>query len=193
MKKNIYDKKNDNELVTEYRLHADNDAINELISRYSSKIYSLCTKYLNERDSEDAVLEILGKLINILRKHTICNFKSWIYVVTKNHCLMKKRQTERECLQFYDPVKFEHLSMEISEDDNHTYIDLISPEDIKEAINQLKESQRVCIHYFYYAKKSYKEISDLTGFNLKQVKSYIQNGKRNLKNYFILNKKVQNG
>ena len=31
--------------------------------------------------------------------------------------------------------------------------------------------------------KSYEEIEDLTGFNYNQVKSYIQNGKRNMKIY----------
>jgi RNA polymerase sigma-70 factor (ECF subfamily) len=183
-------KKSDKELLYEYQHCANKRALEVLIKRYSDKVHNLCSKYLKKNDTEDAVLEILGNLSEILKYHKICNFKSWLYVVTKNHCLMRKRQKERDGLQFYDPSKFEQISMENSEDEHHTYIDRITPADIKEALNQLKEPQKVCIEYFYYSKMSYQEISEKTGFDLKQVKSHIQNGKRNLKNYFIFNKKV---
>ena len=190
MKKMNYHKICDKDLLTEYQFRDNIRALEELLSRHSGRVHNLCVKYLGENNTEDAMLEVMGKLIEILRTHEICNFKSWLYVVTKNHCLMKKRQTEREGLKFYDPVEFENISVENDENDNHTYIDLIQPEELREALSKLKEPQKLCIEYFYYSKKSYKEISKITGFEIKQVKSHIQNGKRNLKNYFLLNKKI---
>jgi len=51
------------------------------------------------------------------------------------------------------------------------------------AISNLNTEQRLCINLFYLKEKCYEEISMQTGYSLKQVKSYIQNGKRNLKIY----------
>jgi RNA polymerase sigma-70 factor (ECF subfamily) len=65
----------------------------------------------------------------------------------------------------------------------HTY-DLL-----EEAIQELSEEQKLCVNLFYLQKKSYQQITDRTGFTLMQVKSYIQNGKRNLK--IILEKKLK--
>ena len=51
------------------------------------------------------------------------------------------------------------------------------------ALTHLKEEQRTCIELFFLQEKKYEEVAELTGFSAKQVKSYIQNGKRNLAIY----------
>ncbi len=52
---------------------------------------------------------------------------------------------------------------------------------LENCINELGMEQQLCIRHFYLAEKCYKEIVDITGFDINKVKSYIQNGKRNLK------------
>lgn len=59
--------------------------------------------------------------------------------------------------------------------------------DLEEAMQHLKKEQKTCIRMFYLQRKSYQSIAEETGFNLLQVKSYIQNGKRNLR--LLLEKK----
>ena len=54
-------------------------------------------------------------------------------------------------------------------------------EALKECIEQLKAEQKQCIEMFYYQKQCYQEIAEQLGMNEKKVKSYLQNGKRNLK------------
>jgi RNA polymerase sigma-70 factor (ECF subfamily) len=52
---------------------------------------------------------------------------------------------------------------------------------LEEALKQLGAEQRHCIELFYLGQKSYQQIMTETGLSFKQVKSFIQNGKRNLK------------
>lgn len=180
----------DAELICKYRENGDQKAFTTLVNRHLQLVFTVCNKFLNSQESHDASLEIFERLISLLKHHEIANFKSWLCVVTKNHCLMIKRQIERYPIQLFDPIEFEKNFMENYENCTPNYIELIKPEEVQHALEQLKESQKRCLQYFYYSKKTYKEISSLTGFDVKQVKSYIQNGKRNLKN--ILTKKQKN-
>jgi RNA polymerase sigma factor (sigma-70 family) len=54
-------------------------------------------------------------------------------------------------------------------------------ETLKKCIDQLKDEQKECIKLFYLEEKCYQEIAESTSYELKKVKSYIQNGKRNLR------------
>jgi len=183
----------DSELISKYRENNDQKAFEALLDRYLPLVYSVCTKFLSSHDSHDAAFEIFERLVILLKQHNIANFKSWLFVVTKNHCLGIKRQLERQAIQIVDPKDFEKNFMENNENETLNYIELIKPEEIKQAIDQLKESQKQCIQYFYFAKKTYKEISSITGFDIKQVKSHIQNGKRNLRNILMNNRNNLNG
>jgi len=58
---------------------------------------------------------------------------------------------------------------------------------LKEAMTSLNREQGLCVTLFYLEEKSYKEVVEITGFSSNQVKSYIQNGKRNLKLYLESN------
>ena len=60
-------------------------------------------------------------------------------------------------------------------------------EQMQSALEQLNQEQRTCISLYYLENHSYQEISTKTGYNGDQVKSYIQNGKRNLKNSMLKN------
>jgi len=150
-------------------------------------------KYLkNEDRSKDAVMQIFEKLFTDLLKHKVENFKPWLHMVVRNHCLglLRKDQSLKKNEITY---KTEFDFMEI-EDDEHLISENKHEKNITNlgnALKQLKTEQKECVELFYIQEKSYNEITDLTGYPIKKVKSYIQNGKRNLK--LILEKMVGAG
>ena len=137
-------------------------------------------KYLkNEEEAKDCVQQVFLKAITELHKYKVDYFKSWLYTVAKNHCLMKLRDKGKYNLEIT-----EHLSGTIEENTVETHLALEKDQAlnaVETALLQLNNEQQQCVTLFYLQKKSYHEITEITGFTLLQVKSYIQNGKRNLK------------
>jgi RNA polymerase sigma-70 factor (ECF subfamily) len=175
----------DLELVVHYKQSGEVYYAGVLFQRYTHLILGLCLKYFkNEEDSKDAVMDIFEQLTVALLKHEVTNFKSWLHTLTRNHCLMKLRKPEVKRMITQDVAKVdENLFMEKAEDEH------LIDEDEREAqlrhlpaaLSQLNAEQKACIELFYLQDKNYQEVADATGYNLNQVKSYIQNGKRNLK------------
>ncbi len=136
-------------------------------------------KYLkNEEDAKDSVQQIFLKTINELHKYKVEYFKSWIYMIAKNHCLMKLRDRGKI------PVELTE-QMTSAPDNSAEKISLLEKEntlnEMQEALQLLNKEQHVCVTLFYLEKKSYTDIAEQTGYNMMQVKSHIQNGKRNLR------------
>lgn len=179
-------KLSDIDLIEKYKKTGDNAFLGELFERYTHFIFCVCLKYFrNEEKSKDAVMQIAEKLMTDLHKHEISNFKSWLHVVVKNFCLMQLR-SEKTLDKRQDLL--EKDAIEIMETDNILHLDNADDLDIKidilkEAINELDDEQKKCIDFFYLQDKSYAEVVEITGYTMNQVKSFIQNGKRNLKIY----------
>jgi len=185
--KGQYDHITDTELLEYFYKDHNQEWIGILLERYTLLLLGVCMKYLkNETEAKDCVQQVFLKVLTEAPKYRIHYFKSWLYMVAKNHCLMRLRdqgakgmrelQTE-QVPSPEDPDKEELLKNE------RTY-DLL-----EEAIEELSEEQRQCVILFYLKKNSYSQISERTGYSLMQVKSYIQNGKRNLK--IILDRKLK--
>jgi RNA polymerase sigma-70 factor (ECF subfamily) len=174
--------KSDEELLVQFRDSGSLEILGDLYGRYMHRVYGVALKYLGERtDAQDAVMHIFEKLITDLPRHDVMNFKSWLYVLTKNHCLMelRARKSEEKKLQ---GLKTEQEFME-SDRELHP-IDREDPslEDaLKECIENLKSEQKQCIELFYYKKRCYREIAGMLEMEERKVKSLLQNGKRNLK------------
>lgn len=174
--------KTDEELLRQYRETGRLEILGDLFSRYLHLVYGVSLKYLGSReDAQDAVMQVFEKLVTEIPKHEVKNFRSWLYVLVKNHCFMelRARKTEGRRMEGYKTVQ---LIME-SEEEVHP-LDREDPalEDaVKECMEKLKEEQRRCIELFYYEKKCYREISEELRINEKKVKSFLQNGKRNMK------------
>jgi len=175
----------DEELILRYKDTPDNHIISELFERYTHLMFGVCMKYLkNEEESKDAVMQVFEQLFTKLKTQEIQNFKSWIYTVAKNFCLMKIRH--EQSIRKHKDEYTANLQQEIME--STEFFHLLDKEEINDkvpklqkGIEQLKTDQRRCIELLYLQDKSYKEVADITGYSMKQVKSYIQNGKRNLK------------
>ena len=172
----------DVELVLQYKSSGDKIFFAELYQRYTHLVLGTCFKYLkNEQESKDAVMDIFEKLLVDLLKHEVVHFKSWLYMVTKNHCLMILRSKNPTTISLDLGQPFRQTIME-NPDDLHLPSQQAEDEKkLLEALQQLNTQQKICVELFYLQNKCYQDIANETGYTLNQVKSYIQNGKRNLK------------
>jgi RNA polymerase sigma factor (sigma-70 family) len=160
----------------------DPNALEILFERYLHLLFLVSLKYLkDEDDSKDAVMEVFEKVIDELKVGKIRNFHDWLYTVTKNHCLMIIRKQKRNITVDIEAIEDKMNFMEFAQS-NDLPDSEARAQAIERAMQTLNAGQRRCLQLFYFENKSYKEIADLTGFSIKQVKSHIQNGKRNVKN-----------
>ena len=177
----------DTSLLENYRSTGNTAVIESLYLRYSHLVYLVCLKYLrNPEDSKDAVMDIFQKLLVDCRKYSITHFPAWLHAVTKNYCLMRLRKPDHALFQSLPPEELAELDMETE------IIDTLTEKqglDIGVLLDRLKTEQKRCIRLFYFENKSYQEIARITQMEVRQVKSHLQNGKRNLRG--LINK--QNG
>jgi len=175
----------DNDLIAEYKRSGDADLVGVLFQRYAHLVSIIAYNYLkNSADTEDALMEIFEIAMKDLKTHEVINFKPWIYSVTKNHCLKVKHRRGKTDTWIDDVVNFSENFMEFEHDNslNDNELNEKRYKKAESALLQIPEEQKRCIELFYMDDKSYKEIVSITGFSDNQVKSFIQNGKRNLKN-----------
>jgi RNA polymerase sigma-70 factor (ECF subfamily) len=174
----------DIELIQLYKLNADVVIIGLLYKRHLAMALGVANKYLQPEDeAKDAVMNVFEQLLHTINNHKIENFKSWLYSVVKNFCLMKLRKEKnltiireeegKNIFSFMEKEQLLHQEEEKLKESNLSTLEI--------AIASLNEEQKTCIELFYLQQKSYAEVVELTGFTLNNVKSYIQNGKRNLK------------
>jgi RNA polymerase sigma-70 factor, ECF subfamily len=175
--------KTDEEIINQFTSTGDLELLGELYSGYMHLVYGVCLKYLkNREESMDAVMQIFEKLITEIPRQKIDNFRNWLHVVTKNFCLMKLRSQKSQDEKFNEWLNDPEIFME-SDQIMHP-IDDESPDfekGLEECIGKLKNEQKECIKQFYFMNRCYKEIADVMNLDEKQVKSYLQNAKRNLK------------
>lgn len=169
---------NDEELLARFRADGNNDWLGILLERYTLLLFGVCMKYLkNEEQAKDCVQQVFLKALAEIPKYKIDNIGGWLYQVAKNMCLSllrsKKDYSSEDQLQYLAQPEEVPLSV-LMEKEQHI-------DKLKAELNNLKEDQRICIASFYLEKKSYHQIAAETGFDIKQVKSHIQNGKRNLR------------
>jgi RNA polymerase sigma-70 factor (ECF subfamily) len=185
--KRKYDLKSfsDKDLIDLYVQKGDNQVIEELYLRYGHLVFGVCMKYLKHiQNAEDLTIELFADLPQKLKSHKILHFKSWLYITTKNSCLMLLRKKNGYNSNIDD--QFEDKA----EEDNLSSKEILETklEALEIAIEELNEKQASCVKAYYLEKRCYDEISKTENLTLKEVKSHIQNGKRNLK--IILSKLI---
>lgn len=188
----------DDELVKKYKVSGNTQLLGELYKRYSKLVYGLCLKYFKNTDeSQDAVLRIFEKLMTDLKNHEVQYFKSWLFMVSKNFCLMELRKRQVKVRRMDEYEAYAQSSHEPEPFANNAEEKAWAKEEkieqLELALSQLKNEQKTCVELFYLQEKSYNEISDITGYDLKKVKSFIQNGKRNLELYLTGKKEIKLG
>jgi RNA polymerase sigma-70 factor (ECF subfamily) len=177
--KNIPSALSDTDLVARYKQTGDLQQLGTLYERYMDLVYGVCLKYLREpEDAKDCVLNIFEELVTKLQKHEVENFKSWLYQLAKNHCLMRLRSGKKLQNVKIDPTLMQsdedvHLNGALEKEENFLQLE--------KCMKQLMEEQRTTIELFYMQGKCYNEIAEQTGLEWNKVRSLIQNGRRNLK------------
>lgn len=175
----------DAELVALYKSLNNSEIVGILFERHTVMVFGICMKYLRDEDeAQDAVMLIFEKLLEDLKKHEVENFKSWLHSVARNHCLMHIRSAKSRTEKLKEYKKDETAVMESSffphpegEKDKEVML-----QQLEECLKKLNEQQRLSVELFFLKEKSYQEVSGMTGYSMNEVKSFIQNGKRNLTN-----------
>jgi RNA polymerase sigma factor (sigma-70 family) len=169
----------DQQLLHYFYQDKNNEWLGILLPRYSLLLLGVCIKYLkNEELAKDAVQQVFIKTITELHKYKVDYFKSWIYMVAKNHCLMQLRDKNKATIEIneqYVQTPYEQTDIPSHIEKDHQL------NNMEMALQQLSIEQKQCVTLFYLQKLSYQQITEQTGYTMLQVKSHIQNGKRNLK------------
>ncbi|MEO5890563.1 MAG: sigma-70 family RNA polymerase sigma factor [Ferruginibacter sp.] len=174
------DQETDKELVAAFKETGEINHLSRLYQRYMDLVFGVCLKYFKDVErSKDAVMDIFEELNKKLKLHEVDNFKGWLHVLARNYCLMhlrspKNRRTAEFDADFMQSVEITHLTNDILEREE-TFNKL------EQCMETLPEDQKQSIQLFFVQKKCYNEIAEITGYEWNKVRSYIQNGKRNLK------------
>lgn len=179
LKKSNTGQLSDKELVEQYRISGDLSVLGELYQRYMDLVYGVCLKYYKETETaKDSVMQIFEELVSKLKKHEVDNFRAWLHQLTKNHCLMQLRTPKN--------LKTVEFKVELMQSEEHVHLNgvLEKEENFKKlefCLGTLTGDQQEVIRLFYLEGKCYNEIVEITGQEWNQVRSCIQNGRRNLK------------
>ena len=170
----------DQKLIARYKKTRDQKFLAELVGRYTHLIMGVCMKYLkNEEAAKDGVMSLYESLAQKLLTQDVSNFGGWLYVISKNYCIGELRKLAK--IDSDQNKLVEHMEFELNERPTIEHSLETQLTVLENCIEELNKEQSTCVGLFYIKKKSYKEVTNLTGYTLNQVKSNIQNGKRNLK------------
>ena len=169
----------DQELVALYKKSGDLATLGELYQRYMELVYGVCLKYFKEPEmAKDAVMQVFEELVVKLKKHEVDNVKGWLHQVAKNYCLMQLRTPKN--------LKTVELKTELVQNEENVHLNgMLEKEEnfkqLEDCLGTLNADQQLMVKLFYLEGKCYNEIVEATGHEWNQVRSYIQNGRRNLK------------
>ncbi|MBW4889076.1 sigma-70 family RNA polymerase sigma factor [Mucilaginibacter sp. HMF5004] len=171
------DHTDDEQLLHQYRQTGDMAVLARLYEKYMHLVYGVCLKYLKDEElSKDAVMQIFEELVVKVNRHEIKYFKSWLYMLSRNFCLMELRSGKKIQEQPLD--EFMEFAEEMHPVNVYREDDMAALERCKQ---KLPKPQKICVDLFYTDEQCYKDIAAQTGYAINEVKSNIQNGKRNLK------------
>ncbi len=180
-----YHSLSDEELVAKFAQTKQQAYFEELYNRYLHLSYGVCLKMMkNEADSRDVVSDVFKTLYLKLPTANVQSFKAYVYAVSRNECIAKLRKRKSESKKMQEWQRTENTQNAFMENDGLVALSDVGPSMdklVENAIARLGDEQRTCIHLFFYDNKSYKEIAAQTGYSEKHVKSFLQNGKRNLR------------
>lgn len=170
----------DKDLVAAFKKSGDLELLSVLYQRYMDLVFGVCLKYFKDAErSRDGVMDIFDELTRKLKAHEVDNFKGWLHVLARNYCLMQLRSPRNLKTTEFNPSVMQsgqnaHLNGEVLEKEENF-------RKLEQCLEQLTDEQRTAVRLFYLENKCYNEIAEITGFEWNKVRSYIQNGKRNLK------------
>jgi len=182
----------DEELALNYFNTGDKELVGLLFEKHVKTVFGVCLFYFRDKDvAKDAVMQIFEKLITELKKTEVKNFKGWLSFVVRNYCISEIRKNKNKYRLPESYLEFELTETTIEEEEKVLGLsDEVMMDHMQAGLSELKENQKLCVELFYLKGQSYQQICDKTNFSLNEVKSFIQNGKRNLK--LLIEAKIKN-
>jgi RNA polymerase sigma-70 factor (ECF subfamily) len=182
----------DEELAFAYFQSGDKELIGDLFEKHVKTVFGVCLFYFRDKDqAKDAVMQIFEKLINELKKTEVKNFKGWLSFVVRNYCISEIRKSKSKQFVSETYLEFEIKEPSLEEEERMESVnEELMLEYMKDCLDNLKPNQKICVELFYLNNLSYQQISDQIRLSLNEVKSQIQNGKRNLK--LLIEQKLKN-
>lgn len=182
----------DEELALNYFNTGDKELVGLLFEKHVKTVFGVCLFYFRDKDvAKDAVMQIFEKLITELKKTEVKNFKGWLSFVVRNYCISEIRKNKNKYRLPESYLEFELNETTVGEEEKVLGVsDEVMMDHMQTCLSELKDNQKVCVELFYLKGQSYQQICDKTNFSLNEVKSFIQNGKRNLK--LLIEAKIKN-
>ena len=173
----------DEDILKHYKQTGDKEIFADLFKKHVTVVYGTCLFYLQDKnEAQDATMQLFEKLLLDINNREIDYFKGWLSFVVRNHCLslIRKQKSQSKNIKMYYEFEYQDANLETEESIGRVGDEQML-EQMKQSLPKLKEGQRICVELFYLKDKSYQEIANETSYSLNEIKSYIQNGKRNLK------------
>jgi RNA polymerase sigma-70 factor, ECF subfamily len=171
------------------------EGFNRLVLRHKDRIYGLCLRLLarDPHEAEDAAQETFVKVYHALRDFRMeSKFSSWLYRIAVNTC--KNRMASRSYREARNRQDPETADADMARSAlAPAFAPALAPdqvleakgkrEKIENAIARLPEEQRTLVVLRDVEGRSYEEIAEATGLNPGTVKSRLNRGRGQLKEW----------
>lgn len=160
-------------LIIKKAIAEDSEALTILVDKYKDIAYNLALSIVkNKEDAKDITQEsFLSVLENINRFRNTSKFSTWLYRIVYNQSVgFVKRENRTNTIDYSVLIETSEI-----DDDKEEKIQVLY-----KAINLLKDTDRNVIMLFYLAEKSIKEIAQITGFSIANIKVILHRARKKL-------------
>ncbi len=174
----------DEELLLQYRLHANRRAFEELVHRYERELYSYLRRYLTDATLAEDVFQA-----TFLQLHLKADqfeegrkVRPWLYTIATNQAIDAQRRNRRHKMVSLD----RRGQQDPARDDVGSLVELLTSKEpgaasnlegeerrewIRQAIAELPDALREAVLLVYYQGMKYREAADVLGIPVGTVKS----------------------
>ena len=166
----------------------DDHAFDRLMEQNRSRVLNLVYRFIGSRhEAEDLAQEVFLKIYRSRKRYEPrARFSTWLYRITANLCLNFRRDaTRRDMLKISTLEKEGERAQGILDPrserpDLHQSREEIRKQ-VREALHQLPENQRMAIILAKYENLSYREIAEIVDSTEKAIKSLLHRARTTLR------------
>lgn len=159
-------------------INGDVDLFSYIIDKYQKIVLILVERFIyNIDDADDAVQDIFIKIYNNISKFKFkSSLKTWIYRITVNHCIERKRKNDR--MKTLRLVKDDDREIDNLIADTVTPEDILNRTEIRESIlriidDNLSKNQKSSFILKYFDGLQIKEIANIMNMKEGTVKTHL--------------------
>lgn len=180
MKFEDHEARSDEELVAKYQASGDQDFFAVLWQRHWLRIRKLCLAFTGDpAGAEDLAARAITLAWRRIHSFQDGDFSAWLAVIARNCCIDQARSAWARLVSLTGEgiaaTADQHPEQGCSCSEDRTFT-----AELEQLVNQLPDQQRIAVKLFFIDGYSYQQIAGLMQCEVKQVKSYLQNGKKKL-------------